>query len=248
MPVLLGAFISLFKIWMIIDAIGRRGCCNNQWYFIIIFVPFGEWIYFFAVKIHDPQWRRLSLRFRSNRSSLDKLRYDAEHCASHTNRLRYAQGLFDSRREAEALQVVESLLTSDPREKEARYVKARCLLQLDRASEGTVILEELVTQDLHFHNHEPVMVLADTYSRLERHDDAIRVLERLVRSNNRVKYALALGRELAYAHRFEDAKSIVEKSIEDAKFAPSFVRRQDRKDFREAESLLRRLRSALPSA
>ena len=39
-----------FSIWMIVDAY-KRGA-EHFWY-LIIFFPLGEWIYFFLVKIHD---------------------------------------------------------------------------------------------------------------------------------------------------------------------------------------------------
>lgn len=39
-----------FSIWMVVDAY-KRGA-EHYWY-LIIFFPFGEWIYFFLVKIHD---------------------------------------------------------------------------------------------------------------------------------------------------------------------------------------------------
>ena len=39
-----------FSIWMLIDA-SKRGA--RHWWMIIILVPFGEFIYFFMVKIKD---------------------------------------------------------------------------------------------------------------------------------------------------------------------------------------------------
>ena len=39
---------TAFSIWMLVDAIQRRA--PYYWYFIIA-MPFGEWIYFFMVKI-----------------------------------------------------------------------------------------------------------------------------------------------------------------------------------------------------
>jgi hypothetical protein len=49
-----------FSAWMLIDAI-KRGA--RHWWMIIILVPFGEFIYFFAVKIKDfeglfKKWKR----------------------------------------------------------------------------------------------------------------------------------------------------------------------------------------------
>jgi hypothetical protein len=39
-----------FSVWMIVDAY-KRGA-DHYWY-LIIFFPFGEWIYFFTVKLDD---------------------------------------------------------------------------------------------------------------------------------------------------------------------------------------------------
>lgn len=39
-----------FSVWMIVDAYQRRA--EHYWY-LIIFFPFGEWVYFFLVKVHD---------------------------------------------------------------------------------------------------------------------------------------------------------------------------------------------------
>ena len=60
---------------MLVDAIQRRR--EGYWY-LIIMMPFGELFYFFMVKIHDPEMRRikqlLSFSWR-RRPSLDTLRY-----------------------------------------------------------------------------------------------------------------------------------------------------------------------------
>lgn len=39
-----------FSVWMLIDALKRDA---KVYWLVIIFFPFGEWIYFFMVKIHD---------------------------------------------------------------------------------------------------------------------------------------------------------------------------------------------------
>ncbi len=43
-------FSYAFSIWMLVDA-SKRGA--RHWWMIIILVPFGEFIYFFTVKIKD---------------------------------------------------------------------------------------------------------------------------------------------------------------------------------------------------
>ena len=58
MPLLM-ALSAIFKGWMLIDAIRRGGCCNNYWYMVIVFVPFGEWAYFLMIKAHDPEFAKI---------------------------------------------------------------------------------------------------------------------------------------------------------------------------------------------
>jgi len=41
----------LFSTWMVIDALKRGN--QDWWIFVIILLPFGEFFYFFTVKIHD---------------------------------------------------------------------------------------------------------------------------------------------------------------------------------------------------
>lgn len=59
----------IFKVWMIIDAI-QSG--NDRMWYVIVFVPFGEVIYFFMFKVHDPALRSLWRRvFPKPKPSLD---------------------------------------------------------------------------------------------------------------------------------------------------------------------------------
>ena len=51
-----------FSVWMLVDAF-KRGA-EHYWY-LIIFFPFGEWVYFFLVKIHDFEGGLFSSRSRA---------------------------------------------------------------------------------------------------------------------------------------------------------------------------------------
>jgi hypothetical protein len=51
MPIL-AALTALMKLWMVVDAM-KQCRCGSYWPWIILFVPGGEWAYFFVVKIHD---------------------------------------------------------------------------------------------------------------------------------------------------------------------------------------------------
>ena len=246
MHIVLGAFTVVFKIWMLVDALSKRGCCNNQWYFIIVLIPFGEWIYFFSVKIHDPNLSAIlkKLPVIRKKTPLAQYRYTAEHCPSAANRTLLAKALFDHNQFAEARALAEQLLVNDPNSKEALYVKARCLLQLGEKEPAIVILENLINSALSFRDYEAVHILADTYSGLDRHQDAIALLQRVLKNSTRVPHALALARELSYIERFEEARAVLKESVDAARFAPKFIKKSDRGSTAEAKLLLKRLELA----
>ena len=52
MHIVILALSYAFSAWMVVDAF-KRGA--QSWWIVIIFVPFGEFIYFFVVKIKDFQ-------------------------------------------------------------------------------------------------------------------------------------------------------------------------------------------------
>ena len=81
----LGFLQTAFMIWMLVDAVKRR--VEFYWY-IIIFFPFGEWVYFFAVKIHD--FRQVRFRLAERAPSLRKLRFEAKQTPSINNKLALA--------------------------------------------------------------------------------------------------------------------------------------------------------------
>ena len=47
---LLGYALVAFKLWMVVDAIRRR--VHYLWY-VVLLVPLGDVVYFFAVKLRD---------------------------------------------------------------------------------------------------------------------------------------------------------------------------------------------------
>lgn len=66
---------QLFSLWMMVDAIKRRP--GSHWY-LIIWVPLGEWVYFFMVKIHDyPALKVRLMNLWRRPPSIQNLRYEA---------------------------------------------------------------------------------------------------------------------------------------------------------------------------
>ncbi len=48
---LLPFILIIFKIWMVVEAVKKSAPLH--WFLIIIFVPFGEFVYFFMEKLPE---------------------------------------------------------------------------------------------------------------------------------------------------------------------------------------------------
>ncbi len=90
-----------FTIWMLVDALRRRPIL--YWY-VIIFLPFGPFVYFFAFKIHDYDlgWLGRIVRPAPPAPSLAELRERVRQSPSLANRMRLANALHDAGDYAEA--------------------------------------------------------------------------------------------------------------------------------------------------
>src|SRR5207302_7634873 len=95
-----------FTVWMLVDAYQRRA--EIIWFWVILCaVPVGPWIYFFAVKLGDFSLPRAGNLF-ARRTSLDELRYQAEHVPTLTSHLALAERLIELGQHTDALPYLES--------------------------------------------------------------------------------------------------------------------------------------------
>jgi len=110
---------TVITAWMLFDAIRRR--VDTYWYLVIL-TPLGEWVYFFAIKIHDYDLRRLKKMLLFERPpSADQMRMQLEETPSDENKILLGQALYDAKQYDEALALFEEVLDRDEQDKEALY-------------------------------------------------------------------------------------------------------------------------------
>ncbi|MDD9969990.1 MAG: tetratricopeptide repeat protein [Myxococcales bacterium] len=229
---------SLFSLWMLVDAIQRRA--DRYWYFVVL-LPFGEWFYFFTVKIHDPQFRGIKQAFASvmaPKISLAHRRRLADETPSFANKLALAQAYHDEGRTAEAAAMFEELLVLDEQSKHALYGLGLCRFEQGNYEGAIDALSRLVELKPSFAEYEPWGRLANALSKADRLDDAVQVLSKLVRTSPRLRHRVAYARYLARAGRCEEARDELHNALLDDETAPRYQRRLERKARREAKGLL----------
>jgi hypothetical protein len=229
---------AAFKLWMLVDAMRRR--VDNYWYFIIAFIPLGDWAYFIVNKFPELRKRLGRLRFyRPN--SLEALSYAAKTTPSAENRLRLAEGLYDAGLRTEALEHFEAVLKTYPGDLRALYGAAMTQKALGRLDAAIERFEQLLERNPTHDDYVSTLELADTLKQLRRDDEARAELEMLVRQSPRVKHYLALAEHLVDMGRIDDAKSFLEIALREYDSAPDFVRRRERKFIGAVNSLKKQL-------
>ncbi len=232
--------------WMLIDALRRRA--DGYWY-LIIFVPFGEWFYFFKVKVHDPEWQWLKDLFhREKPPTVESLRYQYSQTPSLTNRLRLGQALHDAGKYGEASELFSQVLASNEENRDALLGLALCKAGLEDLEGAVGLLQELIEAEPSFEEYEPWLHLSRTLWRLGRQEEALEVLGRLVEKSPRPGHSVALAHLQIEADQRAEARRTLTKTLEHFEHAPKFFRRNNRAWARQAKRMLRRLARAESSA
>lgn len=235
------ALQSLLTLWMLVDAVQRRA--DRYWY-LVMFLPFGPLVYFFMVKVHDPQLRGLRAFFAAfgkPKVTLDFLRHQAAETPSLANKLALAQGLFDARIYPEAAVGFEQVLQSDNENKDALYGLALCRLEHEDYAGAVAPLEALIDVKPSYREYAAYPRLAYVLQRTNQLDGALALLAELVRKAPRVTHRLIYARYLRDAEQPDKAREQLELALREHEHAPRYQQKQERTAARNARTLLSEL-------
>ncbi|HQH26913.1 MAG TPA: tetratricopeptide repeat protein [Oligoflexia bacterium] len=247
MPII-GALLLAFKAWMLIDAVQRSGgrCCGgSSYWFIICWIPLGDWVYFFAVKIHDPEYARLWKQLLLRPPALDDIRSTFKSSPSAANKLALARALHDHDQFPEAANLAEELVRSEPGNKHYQFLQASCLIGLKQDDSAAAVLEALLAKDFSFRNYDAASLLASLYAEQGQPDKAIEFSRRIIRSSSQLRHRIDLVCLLAQNEQRTEARQIIENAIDEFRREPKFIQRRDRAQLRAAIKLQKMLCSEL---
>jgi hypothetical protein len=228
-----------FMGWMLWDCYQRRA--GNGWYWII-FIPFGEWFYFFKVKIHDPDMMWLKQLFhREKAPKLEHLRYMQEETPSLTNRLRYGQALHDEGEFEDASGVFQELAADDGENLEARYGLARCQMALGQHDEAVESFESIIEAEPSFSQYEPWLDLAKVLWQSGRQDESVACLEDLVAASPRLAHSVTLAQFQKDTEQRDGARSTLREALHHFDHAPKYFRKRNRMWAFRAKRMLKSL-------
>jgi hypothetical protein len=228
---------SVFTIWMLVDAVQRR---PPMYWYIVVFMPFGPLVYFLAFKIHDYDlsWFRRTLA-PERKPTLEELLERLRKSPSFANRMAYAIALYEAGRWADAAKSFEIILETRGDEPDALYGLAHCRLELGDAEGAIEPLSKLVAKNRAYRDYEAVLDLADAYARTGHDDDALDLLEGLVKTSPRVQHSLALAKRLVAMDKIEEAQTALKEGLGDHASSPPFIKKRDRDAAKDAEVYLK---------
>lgn len=226
-----------FKIWMAVDCI-RRGA-ESYWIWVVIFLPFGDWVYFFAVKIHD---FRGKFSFDAPRSrSLEELRRRFNTTRSEENRLNLAEALTEAGHHQEAVEHYDAILRRDPAGHRARHGLARSLRSQGERQRAADVYRELLERNPNHDDFRAALEYAELTWDLGERDAALELLEELGKASGRFSHRLALAHYSNLHGDRQRAIEVLREALEHYEDSPKFVQRRDQRWSKQARQMLRQL-------
>lgn len=243
MPRVLFGLQSAFSLWMLVDAI-RRG--SAYYWYPVILMPFGEVVYFFTVKIYDPEFLWLRTAFQgltTKKPTLDQLRYRSEQSPCYENQVALAAALHDGKQYHEACGLFGSVLRSNGDSSEALFGLASSQMGLEDYSSAAENLKTLLQLEPAYNDYEGWTMLAGCLHRTGRLEEAVELTARLVEKSPRMSHRIHHAHYLRLVERREESRSQLETALQEHRHAPRFLRRRQGAWVRQAKQMLRQLAS-----
>lgn len=230
---------SAFSMWMLVDAI-QRGA--RSFWFLVVLMPFGEWVYFFMVKINDPEFdgiRNFVKKFTERKPTLKELRYRFDQAPSFANHLALGQALHDQESYLEAEEMFVKALGLVKDDPEALYGLALCQLGLEDYESGIETLQLLIEVKPNFRDYVAWKDLVQAFRHQGRADEMLETLDQLVTRSSQLEHRVLYAHYLLHIGRREEGRRQLELGLMEYQHAPKFVKKRDKAWVRMAKKMLR---------
>src|SRR5215470_7048868 len=232
--------MTLFQLWMLIDALRRR-----EWVWaLFIFIGFGisALFYYFAVYRAAPSATQgFELPGAYDRKRIKELQAQIHHLDKAHHHFQLGDIYFQQGKLDKAETCYRASLERDPADIDTRAHLGQCLLRQRKPAEARPLLEAVVQENPKHDYGYSQMALAETLSALGETEGALGIWQVVTQNHSypRAKVQLA---ELYLAKNQKDlARNELKDVIADDQHAPAYQRKRDRVWIRRAKALLRKL-------
>jgi hypothetical protein len=208
---------------------------------VILFLPgLGAWAYFFVVKVGDFSALR-DLSFLQRRPAMEELRYKAEQMPTLANRLALAERLVEIRDYEEAVPHLEAVLAQEPDLSQPRYLLAQCHAEEGKPDLAVPLLEKLIARDRTWSNYAAWHLLIRIQSESGAGDKALATCRELARLAPTLQHQCLLAERLLDEGQDDEARQLLQRSLEEHQYAPGFIRRRNRRWASRARQLQKQI-------
>lgn len=235
--------ISLFQLWMFVNAVRRR-----EWLWaVIIFIGWGPsalFYYFMVYRDAPSATRGFELPGANDRRLIKELQAQIHHLDKAHHHSQLGDVYFHQGKLGQAEACYLAALERDPRDIDTRAHLGQCLLREKRPAEARPLLEGVVAENpKHDYGHS-LMALAETLSALGEPEAALGLWQRVTTEHSYPRAKVQLAELYLSMSRPDLARPELEEVLADDVHAPTFQRRRDRVWVRRARGMLRRVRQA----
>ncbi len=241
MPRVLFFLQTAFSLWLVVDAI-RRGAAY-YWYPIIM-MPFGEWVYFFTIKIHDPEFdwaRELYKKLTTKKVTLEERRYRANQSPSFANKVELGQALHDAGAHGEAAEAFAEALEMHAESREALYGLALARSALGDYRQAIAHFSRVIELDPSFRDYAAYSDLAHALVQSGRLPEAHELLDGLVTKSPRLAHRVLYAHYLIAGEKRDEAREQLEAGLREYDHAPKYVKRKNRAWAQRAKKMLKQV-------
>src|SRR5207302_5036749 len=232
--------VSLFSLWMFIDAVRRR-----EWvwaFFIFVGFGFSALFYYFAVYRAAPSATRgFELPGAYDRRRIKELQaqihhLDKAHHHSQLGDIYFQRGKLDP-----AEGCYRAALERDHEDIDTRSHLGQCLLRKKKLAEARPLLEKVCAENpKHDYGHS-LMALAETQAALGETEAAIATWKKVLEDHSYARARVQLAELYLQKQEPRLAKSELNEVVADDAHAPAFQRKRERVWVRRAKALARKI-------
>lgn len=235
---ILSVFMLAFTVGMMVDAY-RRGA-EPFWYWLLWLMPVIGPLFYFFVHPGPELWSKLGPLFQPG-VSLNELVHRVEQSPTLANRLALGQALIARKEYTDALSHLEPALKIEPDHGQVLYAIAVCMVRMDRAPEAIPYLERILAKDPRWGDDQAGVLMVEIHQDLGDHATALVKARQLIQLAPTLKHKCLLAEVLLQNGEAREARTMLERALQDHSFLPSPLRRRNRVWARQAKRILKRL-------
>jgi hypothetical protein len=227
---------TIFQIWMLIDAVRQR---EWMWVLIILVFPYigPLWYFFHIYRGSGSAMRGFELPGAHSRKRIKELQAQIHHLDKPHHHSELADIYFQQGKLKEAEASYRAAMERDPQDEDTRAHLGQCLLRQNRAQEALPLLEGVCNANPKHDYGHTLMALAETLRALGQTDRATAVFEQVTENHSYARARVQLAELYLAGGRMEQARQQIDEVLADARHAPAFQRRRERRWVRRASGL-----------